>query len=317
MTISPHKYWPFTLHPPVFFADNVGVKNLHSDHSPVVQFTHLIKNNNNKTTNTPLHTQAASGGPHTTKASSLHHYLPFTVPLSVPTSAPSSVTETSTVSKPRSIAKIIRPSFLRSQNPASTLTTSSEAHRFIGTSAKKVVNIVLSPPADRGIPMTIWTRSLELPPSSTDEQDSPLGLPKSSLRTCPSLIRWPGAPDLQPNHKASPPEVSTGPPPVPDGNSFVTPASARGNQPSPDHTATRGITSGESPSLRPVNDSSVTLASTQGSASVVQTVTSGHPLSSRPPEGLFSQLGAPTVIPPRSGPLHQHSPPSPNHSLQQ
>ena len=125
--------------------------------------------------------------------------------------------------------------------------------------------------------MTIWTRSLELPPSLTDDQDSPLGLPKSSLRTCPSLIRWPGAPDLQPNHKASPPEVPTGPPPVPDGNSFVTPASARGNQPSPDHTATRGITSGESPSLRPVNDSSVTLASTQGSASVVQTVTSGLP----------------------------------------
>jgi len=29
--------------------------------------------------------------------------------------------------------------------------------------------------------MTIWTRSLELPPSLTDDQDSPLGLPKSSL----------------------------------------------------------------------------------------------------------------------------------------
>jgi len=125
--------------------------------------------------------------------------------------------------------------------------------------------------------MTIWIRSLELPPSLTDDQDSPLGLPKSSLRTRPSLVRWLGAPDLQPNHKASPPEVTTGPSPVPDGNSFVTSASARGNQPSPDHTATRGITSGESPSLRPVNDSSVTLASTQGSASVVQTVTSGLP----------------------------------------
>jgi len=81
--------------------------------------------------------------------------------------------------------------------------------------------------------MTIWIRSLELPPSLTDDQDSPLGLPKSSLRTCPSLIRWLGALDLQPNHKASPPEVTPGPPPVPDGNSFVTPASARGNQPSP------------------------------------------------------------------------------------
>jgi len=159
----------------------------------------------------------------------------------------------------------------------STLTTSSEAHRFSGTSTKKVVNIVLSPPANRGIPMTIWIRSLELPPSLTDDQDSPLGLPKSFLRTCPSLVSWLGAPDLQPNHKASPPEVTTEPPPVPDGNSFVTPASARGNQPSPDHTATRGTTSGESPALRPVNDSSVTPASTQGSASVVQTVTSGLP----------------------------------------
>jgi hypothetical protein len=48
MTILPHKYCPFTLHPPVFFSDNVGIKHLHSDHSPVVQFTHLIKNNNNK-----------------------------------------------------------------------------------------------------------------------------------------------------------------------------------------------------------------------------------------------------------------------------
>ena len=125
--------------------------------------------------------------------------------------------------------------------------------------------------------MTIWTRSLELPPSLTDDQDSPLELPKSSLRTCPSLIRWLGAPDLQPNHKASPPKVSTGPPPVPDSNYFVTPALARRNQPSPDHAATRGTTSLESPALRPVNDSSVTPASTQGSASVVQTVTSGLP----------------------------------------
>jgi len=125
--------------------------------------------------------------------------------------------------------------------------------------------------------MTIWIRSLELPPSLSDNQELPLGLPKSSLRTCPSLIRWLSAPDLQPNHKASPPELTTGPPPVPDGNSFVAPASARGNQPSPDHTATRGTTSGESPALRPVNNSSVTPASTQGSASVVQTVTSGLP----------------------------------------
>ena len=72
----------------------------------------------------------------------------------------------------------------------------------------------------------MWIHSLELPPSLTDDQDSPLGLPKSSLRTCPSLIRWLGAPDLQPNHKALPPEVTTGPPTVPDGNSFVKPASA-------------------------------------------------------------------------------------------
>jgi len=212
---------------------------------------------------------------------------------------------------------MIRPSFVRSQNPVSTLTTSSEAHRFIGTSTKRVVNIVLSPPADRGILMTIWIRSLELPPSLTDNQDLPLGLPKSSLRTCPSLIRWLGAPNLQPNHKASPPKVTTGPPPVPDGNSFVTPASARGNQPSPDHTATRGTTSGESPALRPVNNSSVTLASTQGSASVVQTVTSGLPTVQSSARRAFQPARSPTVIQTQSGPLHQHSPPSPNRPLQQ
>jgi hypothetical protein len=253
------------------------------------------------------------GGPHTSTSSSLHHYLPFTVPPSVPLI----VTETSTVSQPRPTAKILRPSFLRSQNPVSILTTSSEAHPFIGTSTNKVINIVLHPPANGGIPKTIWIRSLELPPSLTDDQDSPLGLPKSSLRTCPRLIRWLGALDLQPNHKASPPKVATGPPPVPESNSFVTPASTRGNQPSPDHTATRGTTSGDSPALRPVNDSSVTPASTQGSASVVQTVTSGLPTVQSPARRAFSQLGAPTVIPPRSGPLHQPSPPSPNHPLQQ
>jgi len=96
----------------------------------------------------------------------------------------------------------------------------------------------MHPPADRGIPKTIWIRSLELPPSLTDNQDSPLGLLKLSLRTCPSLIGWLGVPHLQPNHKASPPEVTTGPPPVLEGNSFVTPALARGIQPSPNHTAT-------------------------------------------------------------------------------
>jgi len=73
------------------------------------------------------------------------------------------------------------------------------------------------------------------------------------------------------------PEGTTGPPPVPDGNSFGTPALARGNQATPDHTATTGTTSGETPTLRPVNDSSVMPASTQGSASVLQTVTSGLP----------------------------------------
>jgi len=65
MTILPHKYWPFTLHPPVFFADNVGVKNLHSDHSPVVQFTHLIKNNNNKNNkHTPAYSSGLGRAPH-------------------------------------------------------------------------------------------------------------------------------------------------------------------------------------------------------------------------------------------------------------
>jgi len=62
MTIMPHKYCPFTLHPPVFFSDNVGVKHLHSDHSPVVQFTHLIKNNNNNNNKNNKHTPAYSSG---------------------------------------------------------------------------------------------------------------------------------------------------------------------------------------------------------------------------------------------------------------
>ena len=278
MTILPHKYCPFTLHPPVFFSDNVGVKHLHSDHSPVVHITHLIKNNNknNNNKNTPAYSSGLGWAPH------LHMFIFASLP---PVYCTTICTNKCTIechrnfnSKPRPIAKTLRPLFLRSQNPVSTLTTSSEAHRIICTSTKKVVNIVLSPPADRRIPMTIWIRSLELPPSLTDDQDSPLGLPKSSLRTCPSLIHWLGAPDLQPNHKASPPEITTGPPPASDGNSFVTPASTRGNQPSPDHTATRGTTSGESPALGPVLDLlSATPASAQCSASVVQTVTIGLP----------------------------------------
>ena len=67
MTILPHKYSPFTLHPPVFFSDNVGVKHLHSDHSPVVQFTHLIKNNNNNNKNkkhTPAYSSGSGWAPH-------------------------------------------------------------------------------------------------------------------------------------------------------------------------------------------------------------------------------------------------------------
>jgi len=238
MIVLPHKYCHITFHPAVLFSDNVGVKHLHFDHSPLVHITHFIKiNNNNNCTNIPEYS-SGSGGPCTSTSSSLHHYLPVTVSPSVPASAPSSVTETSTVSQPRPTAKILRPSFLQSQNPGSTLTTSCEAHWFIGTSTKKVINIVMHPPTGRGIPKTIWIRSLELPPSLTDNQDLPLGLPKSSLRTCPILIGWLSAPHLQPNHKASPPEVTTGPPPVPDGNSFVTPALARGIQPSPNHKAT-------------------------------------------------------------------------------
>jgi len=62
MTILPHKYCPFTLHPPVFFSDNVGVKHLHSDHSPVVHITHLIKNNNNNKNNNNKNTPAYSSG---------------------------------------------------------------------------------------------------------------------------------------------------------------------------------------------------------------------------------------------------------------
>jgi len=187
MIVLPHKYCHITFHPAVLFSDNVGVKHLHFDHSPLVHITHFIKiNNNNNCTNIPEYS-SGSGGPCTSTSSSLHHYLPVTVSPSVPASAPSSVTETSTVSQPRPTAKILRPSFLQSQNPGSTLTTS--------------------------------------------------GLPKSSLRTCPILIGWLSAPHLQPNHKASPPEVTTGPPPVPDGISFVTPALARRIQPSPNHTA--------------------------------------------------------------------------------
>jgi len=65
MTILPHKYCPFTLHPPVFFADNVGVMHLHSDLSPVVQFTHLIKNNNNKNNkHTPAYSSGLGWAPH-------------------------------------------------------------------------------------------------------------------------------------------------------------------------------------------------------------------------------------------------------------
>ena len=54
MTILPHKYSPFTLHPPVFFSDNVGIKHLHSDHSPVVQF-----NNNKNNKHTPAYSSSS------------------------------------------------------------------------------------------------------------------------------------------------------------------------------------------------------------------------------------------------------------------
>ena len=165
-------------------------------------------------TTTPLHTQAASGGPHTSTSSSLHHYLPFIVPLSVPPSAPSSVNETSTVSQPHPTGKNLRPLFLRSQNLVSTLTTSSEAHRFIDTSTKKVVNIVLSPPADRGgIPKTIWIRSLELPLSLTNDQDS----------WAPKIV----SPDVpQPNTLARRPGSATQSQGLASqGNSWATPSS--------------------------------------------------------------------------------------------
>jgi len=62
MTILPHKSRPITLHPLVFFANNVGVKHLHSIHSPVVQFTHLIKNKNNK--HTPAYSSGLGWAPH-------------------------------------------------------------------------------------------------------------------------------------------------------------------------------------------------------------------------------------------------------------
>jgi len=215
MTILPHKSRPITLHPPVFFSVNVGVKHLHFDHSPVVHITNFIKNNNkNNNKNTPAFSSGLGWAPH------LHILIFAPLPSVYCTTI---CTNKCTIECHRNFnnfqtasqSKILRPLFLRSQNPVSTLTISSEAHRFIGTSTKTVVNIVLCPPANRGIPMTIWIRSLELPPSLTNNQDLPLGLPKSSLRTCPSLIRWLGAPDLQPNHKASPPR----------GNNWATPSS--------------------------------------------------------------------------------------------
>ena len=49
----------------VFFSYSVGVKHLHSDHSPVVQFTHLIKNNNNKNNkHTPAYSSGLGRAPH-------------------------------------------------------------------------------------------------------------------------------------------------------------------------------------------------------------------------------------------------------------
>jgi len=275
MTILPHKYCPFTLHPPVFSL-TAAVSSLHSDHSPAVHITHFTKNNNNN--NTPAYSSSLGWAPH------LHIFIFASLPSVYRTTICTTKCtiechQTFNSFPSASHGKNSPPLFLRSQNPVSTQTTSSKAHQFIGTSTKKVINIVLHPPANRGILETIWIRSLKLPPSLIDDQDVPLGLLKLSLRTCLSLIRWLNAPDLQPNHKVLPPlEVATGPPPVPDGNSFVTLMLVRGNQPSPNHTATRGTTSVESPALRPVLNSSVTTAPTQGSSSlVVQTVTSGLP----------------------------------------
>jgi hypothetical protein len=115
MIVLPHKYCPTTFHPAVLFSDNVGVKHLHFDHSPVVHITHFIKVNNNNTNKNIPEYSSGSGGPCTSTSSSLHHYLPVTVLPSVPASAPLSVTETSTVSQPRPTTKILRPSFLQSQ----------------------------------------------------------------------------------------------------------------------------------------------------------------------------------------------------------
>ena len=65
MTILPHKSRPITLHPPVFFSVNVGVKHLHFDHSPVVHITNFIKNDNkNNNKNTPAFSSGLGWAPH-------------------------------------------------------------------------------------------------------------------------------------------------------------------------------------------------------------------------------------------------------------
>ena len=65
MIVLPHKYCPITFHPAVLFSDNVGVKHLHFDHSPVVHITNFIKNNNkNNNKNTPAFSSGLGWAPH-------------------------------------------------------------------------------------------------------------------------------------------------------------------------------------------------------------------------------------------------------------
>jgi len=301
----------------VFFSDNVGVKHLHSDHSLVVQITHFIKNNNNKNNrHPPAYSSGLGWAPnlHIFIFASLSSVYCTTICTNKCTiechqNFNSFPTASHRKNSPPLVPPIPKPSvhtnhFLRSSSVYWHVYQEGHQHRPASTRRQRNTKDNLDPLARAASQLARRPGFAPRAPKIV----SPV-VPQPN-----TLNRRPG---FATQSQGSPPEVTTGSPPVPDGNSFVTPASARGNQPSPDHTATRGTTSGESSALRPVNDSSVTPASTQGSALVVQTVTSGLLTVQSSARGLFSQLGAPTVIPPRSGPLHQHSPPSPNHPLQQ
>jgi len=198
MTILPHNYCPITFHPPVFFSDNVGVKHLHFDHSPVVHITPFIKNNNNNNKNTPEYPSGLVWALH------LHIFIFASLPSIYCTTI---CTSKCTIECHRNFNSFPTTSHRKNSPPLVHPIPKPSVHinHFFRSSLvywyvhKEGHPHCPASTTDRGIPKRIWIRSLELPPPSfSDDRDSPLGLPKSSLRTCPSLIRWPGAPDLQP-----------------------------------------------------------------------------------------------------------------------